>query len=150
MQSLGLNIQNIEIVRQPPPRNQHKKAIIFYQVPGEQRITENYRGLLPRPLVKHGGKKNSLSWQPWKKSFIWIFPSKPFLGRDHLVFLVAPSYLNLIRFFLLKMYCISLDCNFSLNPFLPGALSHGAVPSLCPLKEVTLHPIISIIVALFS
>ena len=49
---------NIEVVRQPRPRNLHKVAIISYQVPGEQRITKDYRGLLARPVVEQGWKKS--------------------------------------------------------------------------------------------
>ena len=46
----------------------HKVAIILYQVPGEQRptedykglqgLTEDYKGLLARPVAGHDGKKS--------------------------------------------------------------------------------------------
>ena len=55
----------IEVVQHTRPKNSHKVAIIVYQVPGEQSITEDYRGLPARPVVEQGGKKSFWSPHPW-------------------------------------------------------------------------------------
>ena len=60
----GVPTSDREVVQQPWPRNPHKVAIILYQVPGEQRITEDYRGLLAGQDVKQGGKESCWFWQP--------------------------------------------------------------------------------------